>query len=84
MREYLQVVLRSMIGKLQLERPTTGTTYPTVTDRDVENIIIPILLTETQQKIAELVRESHEARKRAKELLEKAKGKMEEMIEKGG
>ena len=56
MREYLQVVLRSMIGKLQLERPTTGTTYPTVTDRDVENIIIPILLTETQQKIAELVR----------------------------
>ncbi|MFH1956061.1 MAG: restriction endonuclease subunit S [Patescibacteria group bacterium] len=82
MREYLQVVLRSIIGKLQLERPTTGTTYPTVTDEDVENILIPILPKPTQQKIAELVRQSHEARKKAKELLEEAKRKVEEIIEK--
>jgi type I restriction enzyme S subunit len=84
MREYLQVVLRSVIGKLQLERPTTGTTYPTVTDSDVENIIIPVLSTEAQQKIADLVQQSHAARKKAKELLREAKRKVEEMIEKGG
>jgi len=36
-----------------------------------------------QQKIAVLVRQSHEARKKAKELLEEAKRKVEEMIEKG-
>lgn len=83
-REYLQVVLRSVIGKLQLERPTTGTTYPVVTDSDVENIIIPVLSTEAQQKIAELVRQSHKARKKAKEFWEEAKRKVEEMVEKGG
>lgn len=82
MRECLQVLLRSFVGKLQLEKPTTGTSYPTVTDQDVENILIPILPKPTQQKIAELVRKSHETRKKAKELLESAKRKVEEMIEK--
>ncbi len=35
-----------------------------------------------KQKIAELVRESHAARKKAKELLEEAKRRVEELIEK--
>lgn len=83
MRECLQVILKSFIGKLQLEKPTTGTSYPTVTDKDVENILIPILSKATQQKIAELVQKSHESRKKAKELLESAKHKVEELIEKG-
>ena len=34
----------------------------------------------TQQKIAELVKKSHEAQKRAKELLEQAKTKVENLI----
>jgi len=83
-REYLQVVMRSIIGKLQLEKPTTGTSYPTVTDQDVENILIPVISKLTQQKIADLVKKSHEARKKSKELLEEAKRKVEEIIEKGG
>ncbi len=83
MREYLQVVLRSVIGKLQMERPTTGSSYPTITDNDVQNIIIPILPMEIQKKIADLVKKSHEARKKSKELLEEAKRKVEELIEKG-
>lgn len=36
-----------------------------------------------QQKIADLVVKSHEARKKSKELLEEAKRKVEEMIESG-
>lgn len=82
MREYLQVVLRSMIGKLQMERPTTGTSYPTITDQDVEDLSIPILPKTKQQKIADLVRKSHESRKKAKDLLEQAKQKVEELIKK--
>jgi len=80
--EYLQVVLRSVIGKLQIERPTTGTSYPTITDADVENILIPVLSLEKQNKIGELVQKSHVARKKAKELLEETKRKVEEEIEK--
>lgn len=34
------------------------------------------------QRIADLVQKSHESRKKAKELLEEAKQKVEEMIEK--
>jgi len=36
-----------------------------------------------QRKIADLVRQSHEARKQAKQLLEAAKLKVEQLIEKG-
>jgi len=81
LREYLQVVLRSIIGKIQLEKPTTGTSYPTVTDEDIENLQIPILLKSAQQKIADLVQKSHEARSKAKQLLGQAKCKVEQLIE---
>lgn len=81
-KEYLQVILRSIIGKLQLEKPTTGTSYPTVTDEDVENLWIPDLSKLIQQKIADLVRQSHDARRKSKALLEQAKREVEEMIEK--
>ncbi len=37
-----------------------------------------------QLKAVELVSKSHEARKKSKELLEEAKRKVEEMVEKGG
>ena len=83
-REYLQVVLRSIIGKTQLERPTTGTSYPTITDQDVENVLIPDLPISIQQKISELIKESKVARQKSKELLEQAKKTVEEMIEKRG
>ena len=56
-----------------MERPATGTSYPTITDTDVENILIPILPKPIQEKISKLVRESFESRKKAKELLEEAK-----------
>jgi restriction endonuclease S subunit len=80
-REYLQVILRSIVGGLQLEKPTTGTSYPTVTDEDIEELIIPILSKSVQQKIADLVRQSQQAHKKAKELLEKAKREVENFIE---
>ena len=82
-REYLQVVLRSIVGKLQIEKPTTGTSYPTVIDEDIEELIIPNLSKSIEQKVADLVRQSHQARRKAKELLEKAKREVEEFIEKG-
>jgi len=81
LKEYVFVALRSIVGLLQLERPTTGTEYPTLKDEDVENTLVPILPKETQQKIASLVQQSHEARRKAKELLEEAKRKVEQEIE---
>lgn len=80
-REYIQVYLRSPIGKALLGRPSTGTQYPTIVDDDVKNIIVPDLNCEVISFIAEKVDESHKQRKSAKSLLEEAKIKIEKMIE---
>jgi len=82
--EVLLVLARSIVLRMQLEKQCAGTILTAVSEKSLKNIVVPILLNSTQQKIADLVRQSHEARKKAKELLEKAKRKVENMIEKGG
>lgn len=83
--EFLVVYLSSLIGQELIYKYIVGTSgIISIYEKYLENFLIPILPKETQEKIAELVRKSHEARKKSKELLEEAKRKVEEMIEKGG
>ena len=82
MPEYVFIVLQSVIGKWQFERESSQTAQPKISDSQVRNFYIPILPKTAQQKIADLVQKSHEARKKAKKLLEEAKHKVEELIEK--
>jgi len=79
--EYLALCLNSKIGQMQAERDAGGSIIAHWKPEQIKNVLIPILPKETQQKIAELVIQSHEARKKSKELLEEAKRKVEEMIE---
>lgn len=79
--EYLALCINSIIGKSQVERDAGGSIIKHWKPMQIKNFLVPILPKPTQQKIAELVRKSHEARKKAKELLESAKQKVEEMIE---
>jgi len=79
--DYFAIVLQSIIGKFQFEKEMSQTAQPKISDSLVRNFYIPILSEKIQQKIAELVRESHAARKKARELLEEAKRKVEELIE---
>ncbi|MDO9028686.1 MAG: restriction endonuclease subunit S, partial [Candidatus Roizmanbacteria bacterium] len=81
-KEYLVLVLNSIVGNLQLERIGTGGVQTNIGYNDTKNILIPELETNIQQRIADLVRKSHEARKKSKELLNETKRKVEEMIEK--
>ncbi len=80
-KDYLVLLLNSIIGSYQLERIGTGGVQTNISYKDIKNILTPILPKSTQQKIAELVQKSHESRKRAKELLEEAKRRVEELIE---
>lgn len=80
--EYLAAILNSVVGKLQFEKEASQTAQPKISDSQVRNFYIPILPKPTQQKIAELVQKSHKDRKKAKQLLEQAKQKVEELIEK--
>jgi len=79
--EYLALVINSIIGQSQVERAAGGSIIMHWKPDQVKELQIPILSKPTQQKIAELVKKSHEARKKAKELLESAKRKVEELIE---
>ena len=81
-KNYLALLLNSIIGSYQLERIGTGGVQTNISYKDIRKILIPILPQTIQQKIADLVQKSHEARKKAKELLEEAKQKVENLIEK--
>jgi len=78
--EVLLVLAKSIVLQMQLEKRTTGTILTAVPKEALENILIPILSKPTRQEIADLVRKSHEACKKAKELLEEAKQGAEELI----
>lgn len=81
-KNYLALLLNSIIGSYQLERIGTGGVQINISYKDIREILIPILPQSTQQKIADLIQKSHESRKKAKQLLEQAKQKVERMIEK--
>ncbi len=80
--EALLVLMKSIVMQWQLKQNCAGTILTAVPCETLNKMHIPILKTETQQKIADLVRQSHTARQKSKELLDEAKRKVEEMIEK--
>jgi restriction endonuclease S subunit len=80
-REFLQVYLRSIIGKTILEKPCRGTSYPTIDDIDIKMLPIPTISQTTIEQISHLVRQSREAQQNAKILLDRAKRAVEIAIE---
>jgi restriction endonuclease S subunit len=80
--EYLALIINSIVGQMQAERDTGGSIIIHWRPEQIKNCLIPILPKSTQQKIADLIHASHQARKEAKENLEEAKRKVEEEIEK--
>lgn len=80
--EVLLVLAKSLVFQYQLKQRCAGTILTAVPQDSIKNILIPILPKSTQQKIAELVVKSHKSHQKSKELLEEAKRKVEELIEK--
>jgi restriction endonuclease S subunit len=79
--EYLALCINSTICQMQIERDASGSVISHWKPEQIKKLQIPILPKPTQKKIADLVIQSHQARKKAKGLLEKAKRKVEEFIE---
>jgi restriction endonuclease S subunit len=80
--EVLLILSKSIILQMQLKRECSGTILTAVPNDALKKIVIPILPDKIQKKIAALVQQSHEARRKSTELLEEAKRKVEEAIEK--
>ncbi|MHA1574894.1 MAG: restriction endonuclease subunit S [Alphaproteobacteria bacterium] len=81
-KEVLMIFLKTFFIKDLLLRYNCGTSYPVIKDEDILNLKIPLIKPKIQKLIAEKIQESHKLRKESKELLETAKRKVEEEIEK--
>jgi len=79
---YLALFLNSEVGQLQSSRWKSASAQQYIYPKEIKEFIIPLLPHSIQQKIASLVQQSHEAKKKAKELLEVAKKTVEIAIEK--
>lgn len=78
---YLLAVLSHKVGQVQFNRWITGSTNGHLAPRDVRRILVPRLLPKTEKKIAELVEESLLKKAESERLLEKAKARVEQLIE---
>ncbi len=79
--EVLLVLSKSIVLQAQLKRECAGTILTAVPNESLKRIIIPIFPPNVQQVITKLVHQSHEARRKARDLLKEAKRKVEEAIE---
>jgi len=78
--DYLCLILNSIVGSYQFSRIGTGGVQINISYRDMKEIYIPRIKIES--KIGQMIRDSLNKRESAKALLEQAKHKVEEMIEK--
>ena len=79
--EVLLVLARSIVFQYQLQQRCAGTILTAVQQDSIKDILIPILPKTIQQKIADLIRKSHLARKKTGMLLQEAKERVEKIIE---
>ncbi len=80
---YVGFVMNSLIGKLQTEKLCAGSAQVELYPKDIDKFIIPFISIDLQNIIVNKLKESHKLRKESKDLLEEAKRKVEEEIEKG-
>ncbi len=79
--EYLALCVNCITGQMQIERDAGGSVIAHWKPEQIKKLKVPILSKTIQIKIADLIHRSHQAHKKAKELLEKAKREVENFIE---
>ncbi|WP_185154372.1 restriction endonuclease subunit S [Fulvivirga sp. M361] len=79
--EYLTLALNSKVVKMQAERDAGGSIILHWRVGEIENIVVPIIPTNKQREIAELIEQSFSLKKQSEHLLEIAKQAVEMAIE---
>lgn len=82
LNSYYVSLFLNTIGSQLMIRASRGSVQARLNQETLREIILPIPPKPTQKKIADLVIQSHQARKIAKNLLEKAKREVERFVEK--
>jgi len=81
--DYLTLVLNSIVVQMQAERDAGGSIIQHWKPSEIEAVIIPILSTSTQTRIAEKIRQSFALRAQSNHLLSLAQRAVETAIEHG-
>ena len=79
--EFLFLLFRTPIIKLQLEQKTSGAIMSAVPRSTFGDLLIPVIPKSKQEKIVPLIKEFFNLRKEAKQLVEQAKREVENKIE---
>ena len=79
--EYISLFLNSQFGYLQVERRVHGVAYYSISQADLADIMIPIILIEKQKNIVQKITHSFELKTKSRQLLEIAKTGVEKAIE---
>lgn len=80
--EVLLVLAKSLVLQIQFEKQIAGTILTAVPKEAIKKILVPRINKHVQEEIASLIQQSHEARKKSKQLLESTKKLVETAIEK--
>ena len=80
--ETLVVLLKSVVGQLQLKKGCSGTILTAINKAALKEIVLPLVSEETQAQIQQLVTQSYDLRQASKRLLTCAKRAVEVAIEK--
>ena len=79
--ETLLVLMKSIVGQLQLKKGCSGTILTAINKNEFSKVVLPIIEAEKQTQIQQIVIESFNFRKQSKHLLKCAKRAVEMAIE---
>lgn len=78
---YMAMVFQSIIGQYQTQKYARGSAQAELYPADIDKFLVPILSEDNQFEIGNLVRESLTKQRESKQLLEQAKSRVEQLIE---
>lgn len=79
--EYLLLLVRSLCVRMQFLQQATGGILSAVPDSRLKHVVVPRLPASLQQEISGLVAKAHAAKRKSRELLEQAKARVEQLVE---
>jgi restriction endonuclease S subunit len=78
---YMALVFQSVIGQLQTQKHARGSAQAELYPADVDRFFVPLLDPDNQKAIGDLLRESLAKQHESRQLLERAKFRVEQIIE---
>jgi type I restriction enzyme, S subunit len=79
---YMALIFQSVIGQFQTQKHARGSAQAELYPSDIDRFVVPLLNHTKQEAIGNLVRESLERQRESKRLLDQAKTRVEQLIEK--